>query len=92
MTNRVSPLDAQSPTVAPEAAPQKVLGASERLLSLDTFRGFTMFWIVGGGALIWPATPNGRSDPRVIPAKAGIQHLLTPLHAEGEPSCLERKW
>jgi predicted acyltransferase len=24
---------------------------SERLLSLDTFRGFTMFWIVGGGML-----------------------------------------
>jgi hypothetical protein len=26
--------------------------AKERLLSLDAFRGFTMFWIVGGGALM----------------------------------------
>ncbi|MDA2930985.1 hypothetical protein MYX84_13750 [Acidobacteria bacterium AH-259-O06] len=25
---------------------------SKRLVSLDTFRGFTMFWIVGGGSLM----------------------------------------
>jgi len=30
----------------------KVPAASDRLLSLDTFRGFTMFWIVGGEALV----------------------------------------
>jgi len=40
------------------AAPQaplphaKVFAGPERLLSLDTFRGFTMFWIVGGEALM----------------------------------------
>lgn len=32
-----------------KAPPQKI---PERLLSLDTFRGFTMFWIVGGGFLM----------------------------------------
>jgi hypothetical protein len=26
--------------------------ASQRLVSLDAFRGFTMFWIVGGGSLM----------------------------------------
>lgn len=31
--------------------PQSTPTAAERLLSLDTFRGFTMFWIVGGGML-----------------------------------------
>jgi predicted acyltransferase len=32
-----------------KAPPQKI---PERLLSLDTFRGFTMFWITGGGFLM----------------------------------------
>lgn len=31
--------------------PRSTPAAAERLLSLDTFRGFTMFWIVGGGML-----------------------------------------
>ena len=31
--------------------PQSTKTGAERLLSLDTFRGFTMFWIVGGGML-----------------------------------------
>jgi predicted acyltransferase len=30
---------------------QSTKTGAERLLSLDTFRGFTMFWIVGGGIL-----------------------------------------
>jgi predicted acyltransferase len=33
----------------PSAQPQT---ASKRLLSLDAFRGWTMFWIVGGGSLM----------------------------------------
>jgi predicted acyltransferase len=31
--------------------PQSTKTGAERLLSLDAFRGFTMFWIVGGGLL-----------------------------------------
>ncbi len=31
--------------------PTSTRSGAERLLSLDTFRGFTMFWIVGGGML-----------------------------------------
>jgi len=31
---------------------QKPQASAERLLSLDTFRGFTMFWIVGGEGLM----------------------------------------
>jgi len=30
----------------------EVPAASRRLVSLDAFRGFTMFWIVGGGSLM----------------------------------------
>ena len=26
--------------------------ANSRLVSLDAFRGFTMFWIIGGGSLM----------------------------------------
>ena len=26
--------------------------ADQRLVSLDAFRGFTMFWIIGGGSLV----------------------------------------
>ncbi len=35
-------------TTGPKAAPP----AGERLVSLDTFRGFIMFWIIGGDALL----------------------------------------
>jgi hypothetical protein len=38
-------------TAAAKQDAEKVLARSERLLALDTFRGFTMFWIVGGEAL-----------------------------------------
>src|SRR5438067_470152 len=31
---------------------EKPSGATPRLLSLDAFRGFTMFWIVGGTSLV----------------------------------------
>ena len=40
-------------TTREEAAPQSSVHAGlERLVSLDAFRGFTMFWIVGGGMLM----------------------------------------
>jgi predicted acyltransferase len=32
--------------------PAEPKAASQRLVSLDAFRGFTMFWIVGGGSLM----------------------------------------
>jgi predicted acyltransferase len=35
----------------PEVSPPQAVGA-KRLVSLDAFRGWTMFWIVGGGALV----------------------------------------
>ena len=28
-------------------------GAGQRLVSLDAFRGFTMFWLLGGKAFVW---------------------------------------
>src|SRR6266571_9368343 len=41
-----------SPIVAVQPAPPPILRAA-RLGSLDAFRGFIMFWIVGGSALIF---------------------------------------
>jgi predicted acyltransferase len=52
MATHVSPADIKPLAAVPGAAAQKVAVTSERLLSLDTFRGFTMFWIVGGEALM----------------------------------------
>jgi predicted acyltransferase len=52
MASQVSPPAVKPLSAASEQAAQKVAGRSERLLSLDTFRGFTMFWIVGGEALM----------------------------------------
>jgi predicted acyltransferase len=54
MANDVSPAVVQPLAGAPEPhITQKTFKpAAERLLSLDTFRGFTMFWIVGGGFLM----------------------------------------
>ena len=52
MASHVSPPDVQSVTAAPKQDAEKVLARSDRLLALDTFRGFTMFWIVGGEALM----------------------------------------
>ncbi|MBM3855220.1 MAG: hypothetical protein FJ399_19040 [Verrucomicrobia bacterium] len=40
-----------SPSAAP-VAPAAEAPGSRRLVSLDAFRGFTMFWIVGGKALL----------------------------------------
>ena len=37
---------------APEQKTQGEKTGKERLLSLDTLRGFDMFWIIGGGALL----------------------------------------
>jgi predicted acyltransferase len=37
--------------LAPDAAPPHAASSSQRLLSLDAMRGFTMFWIVGGREL-----------------------------------------
>jgi len=39
-------------TAAPETAPEPGTGAGRRLVSLDAFRGFTMFWLMGGKAFI----------------------------------------
>jgi predicted acyltransferase len=55
MATNVSPLPGQTTanTSQEQAAPKTpVRAASERLLSLDAFRGFTMFWIAGGGFLM----------------------------------------
>src|SRR5665213_1075648 len=34
---------------------------TERLVSLDVFRGFTMFWIVGGGMLMFALSACGHN-------------------------------
>jgi predicted acyltransferase len=55
MAPDISPASLQAPkaAVGEKAAPEvQVRKPTERLLSLDAFRGFTMFWIVGGGALM----------------------------------------
>jgi len=51
MADSVSPLEAPPLAVDPRQSAQKALPSSDRVLSLDTFRGFTMFCIVGGEAL-----------------------------------------
>ncbi|MGD0125296.1 MAG: hypothetical protein ABSF46_08060 [Terriglobia bacterium] len=52
MANLVSPAEVQPLASTPVEGAQKPPASAERLLSLDTFRGFTMFWIVGGEALM----------------------------------------
>ena len=46
-------MEAHQPTAVPSAAASATAPklATARLVSLDVFRGFIMFWIVGGGAL-----------------------------------------
>lgn len=41
-----------STATAPEVARDPGTGAKQRLASLDAFRGFTMFWLMGGKAFI----------------------------------------
>ena len=52
MANHVSPPDVQLQAAPAEPGTARAPAPSERLVSLDTFRGFTMFWIVGGEALM----------------------------------------
>jgi len=52
MANHVSSPDVQLQAAPAEPGTARAPAPSERLLSLDTFRGFTMFWIVGGEALM----------------------------------------
>jgi len=41
-----------SERVVSSAPPAEPAGGTKRIVSLDAFRGWTMFWIVGGGALV----------------------------------------
>ena len=43
----------------PAAASTAAAAAPGRLVSLDAFRGFIMFWIVGGGALVFALQKAG---------------------------------
>jgi predicted acyltransferase len=52
MASPVSPSEVEILAEAPSQGSQKPQASPERLLSLDTFRGFTMFWIVGGEGLM----------------------------------------
>jgi predicted acyltransferase len=52
MASPVSPSEVETLAEAPSQGSQKPPASAERLLSLDTFRGFTMFWIVGGEGLM----------------------------------------
>ncbi len=57
MASPVSPSEVQ--IEAPSQGAQKPQASPERLLSLDTFRGFTMFWIVGGEGLMLGHSATG---------------------------------
>jgi len=41
-----------SPPVCPQPVPRATAGLAGRLDSLDALRGFDMFWIIGGGAMV----------------------------------------
>ena len=64
--------------ITPDAAPK----ATERLVSIDALRGFDMFWIVGGEALLkalagwagWP--PMGRVEEQLEHAKWDGFHFI----------------
>jgi hypothetical protein len=52
-----TPAVAKTKVISPEAAvlpapPSEAAAGAKRLVSLDAFRGWTMFWIVGGAALV----------------------------------------
>jgi predicted acyltransferase len=64
MANIVSPLAAdaeRSPALEPESKRRAVPVASERLGSLDAFRGFVMLWIIGGEGLMVGLAALGHS-------------------------------
>lgn len=53
MATNTSPLKMETSTALEKLGPSTTASsATDRLVSLDVFRGFTMFWIVGGGMLI----------------------------------------
>src|SRR6266568_5549395 len=51
MSTEAATIRASGTPVAHTQAPEPLL-RSQRMISLDAFRGFTMFWIVGGTALV----------------------------------------
>ncbi len=51
MTDSTSAATQPAPVATLDRAPERAVTA-ERLISLDAFRGFTMFWIVGGKSLL----------------------------------------
>src|SRR5947207_7922926 len=65
MTAQVQPLTGTEP-----AGIEPVPAAAVRLVSLDAFRGFVMFWIVGGSAL-FRALPAGNPIVDTIVAQLG---------------------
>jgi predicted acyltransferase len=68
MANLVSPpvVDAENPGARSEAKRIPVSAATERLGSLDAFRGFVMLWIIGGEGLMLGLAALGHN--RVIDA------------------------
>jgi predicted acyltransferase len=61
----VEVLQSSSPAPSPVPSPAP---ASERLLSLDVLRGFTMFWIIGGSDLLLAIVRCLPSSPAVVNA------------------------
>ena len=56
--------------VAPKPLPSAAAAGTGRLDSLDALRGFDMFWIIGGGAMVegvWPEYSNGYLPLRLRP-------------------------
>ena len=53
MATNTSPLKMETSTAREKLGPSTAASSgTDRLVSLDVFRGFTMFWIVGGGMLM----------------------------------------
>ncbi len=75
LTPREKDITGVSPEEAPRTAP---LRGTERLISLDAFRGFTMFWIVGGTALV-----TGLQKLNPNPAINGLVYELSHTDWQG---------
>jgi len=62
------------PPIKPPPIPDLATGRSPRLRSLDALRGFDMFWIIGGGALI-EAIAEYWSGPGMKAVTGQLEHV-----------------
>src|SRR5216684_7808556 len=75
LTSREKDITAANPKETPRTEP---FPGTKRLISLDAFRGFTMFWIVGGTALV-----TGLQKLNPNPAINGLVYELSHTDWQG---------